>query len=179
MKKVGLLVLFLILSISFIFATGSKETTEVGAAGGKTKISILRPGDEEKVAEFMEPAIQKFEALNPDIEVEIVYESWGGWIQKYPTLFQANTQPDVIFWWDNKQNDLSAKSKLVDLKPYSTKRSSMLFLMPSGTWPLLILTRFIMSHQLSIFLCSCIIKMYSKEQDWIPRIHLEHGMSSC
>ena len=86
--------------------------------GEKTKISILRPGDQEKVALFMEPAITQFMEENPDIEVEIVYESWGGWIQKYPTLFESNTQPDVIFWWDNKQNDSSVKGKLVRLNDY-------------------------------------------------------------
>lgn len=101
-------------------------------SGGKTKISVLRPGDEEKVAKFMEPAIKKFMEANPDIEVEIVYESWGGWIQKYPTLFESNTQPDVIFWWDNKQFDSSVAGKLVRLNDYLDK--DLLAKIPQSVW---------------------------------------------
>ena len=85
------------------------------SAEEKTKITVLRPGDQEKVAAFLEPAIEQFEAENPDIDVEIMYESWAGWIQKYPTSFEAGTQPDVIFWWDNKLNDSSAHDSLVDM----------------------------------------------------------------
>ena len=90
----------------------------VQPAVAQTHISILRPGDQEKVALFMEPAIEQFMIENPDIVVEIVYESWGGWIQKYPTLFESDTQPDVVFWWDNKQNDISVAGRLVRLNDY-------------------------------------------------------------
>lgn len=96
----------------------SKDTEPDAGQSGKTKITILRPGDEEKVASFMEPAVEAFEKDNPDIEVEIMYESWAGWIQTYPTYFEADTQPDVIFWWDNKLHDSSANPKLIDLEPY-------------------------------------------------------------
>lgn len=88
------------------------------ASGEKVKITVLRPGDEEKVAAFLEPAIAEFEAANPDIEVEPVYQSWAGWIQTYPTFFEADTQPDVIFWWDNKMFDSSAKDHIVKLDDY-------------------------------------------------------------
>lgn len=98
--------------------TGTASSEEDGEKSGKTKITVLRPGDQEKVEAFIEPAIEQFEKDNPDIDVEIMYESWAGWIQKYPTLFEANTQPDVIFWWDNKLNDSSVKGKLVDLSKY-------------------------------------------------------------
>lgn len=91
---------------------------EVPAAEGKTKITILRPGDQQKVAAFLEPAIAEFEAQNPDIDVEIKYDSWAGWLQTYPTYFEADTQPDVIFWNDNKLHDSSAAPKLIDLTPY-------------------------------------------------------------
>ena len=74
----------------------SKDTEPDAGQSGKTKITILRPGDEEKVASFMEPAVEAFEKDNPDIEVEIMYESWAGWIQTYPTYFEADTQPDEI-----------------------------------------------------------------------------------
>lgn len=84
----------------------------------KTTITVLRPGDQDKVASFMEPAVEAFEKDNPDIHVEIMYESWAGWIQTYPTYFEADTQPDVIFWWDNKLHDSSANSHLVDLSGY-------------------------------------------------------------
>lgn len=112
--------------------TPSSSGSNSGSTGGKTKISVLRPGDQAKVEIFMEPAIQKFMAENPDIEVEIVYESWGGWIQKYPTLFESNTQPDVIFWWDNKQHDTSVAGKLVRLNDYLDK--DLLKKIPESVW---------------------------------------------
>lgn len=96
-----------ILAGSMVLGCGASETT---------KITVLRPGDQEKVASFLEPAVEQFEAENPDIEVEIMYESWAGWIQKYPTSFEAGTQPDVVFWWDNKLNDSSAHDCLVNLE---------------------------------------------------------------
>lgn len=116
-------------------ATATNESTTVSdETTGKTKISILRPGDEEKVAAFMEPAIEQFMIDNPDIEVEIVYESWGGWIQKYPTLFESDTQPDVIFWWDNKQNDASVRDKLVALTDYLDE--DLIAKIPESVWAL-------------------------------------------
>ena len=104
------------------------------APAGKTKITVLRPGDEAKVASFMEPAVEAFEAANPDIDVEIMYESWAGWIQTYPTYFEADTQPDVIFWWDNKMFDSSAHDSLIDLKPYLS--DEMVKRIPQGVWDL-------------------------------------------
>ena len=100
----------------------------------KTKITVLRPGDEAKVASFMEPAVEAFEAANPDIDVEIMYESWAGWIQTYPTYFEADTQPDVIFWWDNKLFDSSAHDSLINLEPYLSEE--MVNRIPQGVWDL-------------------------------------------
>jgi ABC-type glycerol-3-phosphate transport system substrate-binding protein len=135
MKKTILSFLVFFFICSMVFAAGSQESsTQTAKTDGKTSISILRPGDQEKVAEFMEPAIAAFEEQNPEIDVEIVYESWGGWIQKYPTLFQAETQPDVIFWWDNKQNDSSAKPTLVNLKPYLDQE--LMDTLPADVWDL-------------------------------------------
>ncbi len=135
MKKMMLIVVMLVLSCSLLMAAGAQENAKpVASVDGKTKISILRPGDQEKVEAFMAPAIAEFEKLNPDIEVEAIYESWGGWIQKYPTLFQAGTQPDVIFWWDNKQNDASARPHLVDLKPYLDQE--LVNKLPAAVWDL-------------------------------------------
>ena len=99
---------------STLLETSDEET----ASSGKTKITVLRPGDEEKVAAFLEPAVAQFEKDNPDIDVDIMYESWSGWIQTYATYFEANNQPDVIFWWDNKLHDSSAEGHLVDLSQY-------------------------------------------------------------
>ena len=104
------------------------------AAEGVTKITVLRPGDEEKVASFMEPAVAQFEAANPDIDVEIMYESWAGWIQTYPTYFEADTQPDVIFWWDNKLYDSSAHDHLVNLSNYLSE--DFFSQIPQGVWNL-------------------------------------------
>lgn len=125
MKKLTV-ILCLVLVISMLAGFAS--------AGEVTKITILRPGDQQKVASFLEPAIAKFEEANPDIDVEIMYESWTGWIQTYPTYFEANTQPDVIFWWDNKLFDSSAHSHLVDLSKHLGE--DFFNKIPQGVWNL-------------------------------------------
>ncbi len=114
--------------------SGSGEMTAPTTSTGKVKISVLRPGDEQKVAAFLKPAVAKFMEKNPDIEVEPIFESWGGWIQKYTTLFAADTQPDVVFWWDNKQKDVSAKNRLVPLDKYVD--ASVFKAIPQSIWDL-------------------------------------------
>lgn len=148
MKKLLSIILCMAMLCTLLAACGAtaEEAPEIQAPAaqapeaspaeesGKTKITVLRPGDEAKVAAFMEPAVQAFEAANPDIDVEIMYESWAGWIQTYPTYFEADTQPDVIFWWDNKLFDSSAHSHLVDLSPYLSQE--MVDRIPKGVWDL-------------------------------------------
>ena len=94
------------------------STFVVAGAEEKTRITILRPGDETKVRNFIEPAIAQFEAENPDIDVEIIYDSWGGWIATYPSQFQAGTQPDVIYWWDKAMLDTYANGKILPIEQY-------------------------------------------------------------
>lgn len=151
MKKIISLMLALVMLCSLLAACGSSKTadqpTDAPAAeqpqqtekpadsgSGKTTITVLRPGDQDKVASFMEPAVEAFEKENPDIHVEIMYESWAGWIQTYPTYFEADTQPDVIFWWDNKLHDSSANPHLVDLSPYLSQE--LIDKIPEGVWNL-------------------------------------------
>lgn len=149
MKKALSILLVLAMVCSLLAACGSQQAsqeetpaeTKAAAAepakkeeGGVTTITVLRPGDQDKVASFMEPAVEAFEKENPDIHVEIMYESWAGWIQTYPTYFEANTQPDVVFWWDNKLHDSSANSHLVDLTPYLSEE--LVNKIPQGVWDL-------------------------------------------
>lgn len=151
MKKAISLLLALVMLCSLLVACGNGKTTEQPAASAagetkaeekpagdaaaqKTTITVLRPGDQDKVASFMEPAVEAFEKENPDIHVEIMYESWPGWIQTYPTYFEADTQPDVIFWWDNKLHDSSANSHLVNLAPYLSDELTKKI--PEGVWNL-------------------------------------------
>lgn len=115
-------------------ATQPADTSADTAADEPVTITVLRPGDEEKVKSFLEPAIAQFEAENPNINVEIKYESWAGWIQTYPTYFEADTQPDVIFWWDNKLYDSSAHDHLVNLSNYLSE--DFLAQIPEGVWSL-------------------------------------------
>jgi len=122
------------ISIALCLALVISLLTGFSAIGEVTKITILRPGDQQKVASFLEPAIAKFEEANPDIDVEIMYESWTGWIQTYPTYFEANTQPDVIFWWDNKLFDSSAHEHIVDLSNYLSE--DFFKQIPEGVWNL-------------------------------------------
>lgn len=155
MKKRISLILALVMLCALLAACGSgdqpagapdanspatSQNTDAPVSGdsqgsaGKTTITVLRPGDQDKVASFMEPAVEAFEKENPDIHVEIMYESWAGWIQTYPTYFEAGTQPDVIFWWDNKLHDSSANSHLVDLSGYLSE--DLVNKIPQGVWNL-------------------------------------------
>ena len=47
----------------------AEEKPAADTAGEKTTITVLRPGDQDKVASFLEPAIEAFEKENPDIHV--------------------------------------------------------------------------------------------------------------
>ena len=125
MKKFICILLCLVM-MSCMFAAAYADDT--------VTITVLRPGDQDKVASFMEPAIEAFEKENPNINVEPMYESWAGWIQTYPTYFEANTQPDVIFWWDNKLHDSSANPHLLDLAPYLSE--DFIAKVPQGVWDL-------------------------------------------
>lgn len=113
MKKLSKVGVSIVLVLAFVLSL-----TVCAFAEEKTKISVLRPGDETKVRNFIEPAIAQFEAENPDIDVEIIYESWGGWISTYPSHFQANTQPDVIYWWDKAMLDTYANGKILPIEAY-------------------------------------------------------------
>ena len=144
MKKLISVIICLAMVLALLAACGNNapagneepagnENPAVGE-DGKVTITVLRPGDEAKVASFMEPAVEAFETANPNINVEIMYESWAGWIQTYPTYFEADTQPDVIFWWDNKLFDSSAHDHLIDLTPYLSEE--MVNRIPEGVWGL-------------------------------------------
>ena len=126
MKKI----LALALALCMVFSLAAVAAH----ADDKVTITVLRPGDEEKVASFMEPAVKAFMEENPDIEVKVMYESWAGWIQTYPTYFEADTQPDVIFWWDNKLHDSSAESHLVNIEPYVSEE--FVKRIPESVWNL-------------------------------------------
>ncbi|HEY8499377.1 MAG TPA: sugar ABC transporter substrate-binding protein [Clostridia bacterium] len=89
-----------------------------GSSGSKTVITALRPGDETKVRKWSEQAIETFNADNPDIELKFIYEGWGGWVTTYPTMMASDTQPEVIFWYDNQLKDSAIADKLVNLEEY-------------------------------------------------------------
>jgi len=101
-------------------AGGSNESASNGGGNsggdGKVVINVMRPGDQPKVEAWLEPAKEAFNRNNPDIELVPNYEGWGGWIQKYPTLFNANTQPEIVFYWDAKLKDATAADKIVPLE---------------------------------------------------------------
>jgi multiple sugar transport system substrate-binding protein len=107
----------------------SKSPTETGKQE-KRVITLIRPGDPEKVKSFLEPAKEEFNKNNPDLDLQVQYEGWGGWIEKYPTLLNSNTQPDIMFWQDNKLNDTAIKDKLVPLD--SCMDSKVIELLPKS-----------------------------------------------
>lgn len=111
MKKFFAWFLCMIMVVAF-FSTCIAEDSE------KTVITVLRPGDEEKVRPWAEQAMEKFNAANPDIEMRFIYEGWGGWANTYATVMAADTQADVIFWYDNQLKDENIADKLVNLEEY-------------------------------------------------------------
>lgn len=79
---------------------GKEETTAKDTAKNSagTKLKVLNWGstEEEKIAN---DAINRFKALNPDVEVEqtcVPVDSWSDFIQKWTTMITSGEAPDVI-----------------------------------------------------------------------------------
>lgn len=94
------------------------QSTEPAASGDISKISLLMPGDEVRARKFMEPAMEQFHAENPDIQVEVQYKSWADWIATYPSIFQSDTQANVIMWWTKSLRDEYVNGKLLPITDY-------------------------------------------------------------
>jgi multiple sugar transport system substrate-binding protein len=112
MKVKRLLVLYLCVVLAGILCFNYSY------GNAKTVVTVLRPGDMLKVKQWAEPCMNEFNKKHSDIEIKMEYMSWGDWITKYPTLMNTNTQPDVIFWWDNQLADKAIVRKLVPLTNY-------------------------------------------------------------
>jgi len=88
-----------------------------------TTIRILRPGTQQQAQSFLEPAVEEFQDLNPDIIVAPQYMGWFSWIETYRTLFDAGDQPDIILWWDRNLREEGVAEHLVPLDDYVSQET--------------------------------------------------------
>lgn len=89
--------------------------TAVGVASAKIQLTVLRPGTPEKVAAFLEPAIQEFEKANPDIEVNIQYAGWNEYLTRLATWIAAGEAPDVFLTNDHTMPYYAEQGALLPL----------------------------------------------------------------
>lgn len=87
-KTVAMLLVIAMLSVALV-GCGSKD-------GGKTVITFWTQ-DTVSWQAYFEPAIERFEAANPNIDIQVEY--FSGFADKINQSFGANTEADVIFTW--------------------------------------------------------------------------------
>lgn len=75
--------------------TTAEQGTAEAAADGKTRLNILWWGSQTR-HELTTKMLQKFEELNPDIEVVMDYSDWDGYWTKLPAQVAGGQVPDVF-----------------------------------------------------------------------------------
>jgi len=69
--------------------TATPTATPVAA-----KIQFFRPGTPEKVKSYVEPMIEEFQQMNPNISVEPIYVGWEEYNTKIETMVASGQAPD-------------------------------------------------------------------------------------
>ncbi|WP_214626568.1 ABC transporter substrate-binding protein [Paenibacillus agaridevorans] len=137
LKKKSLLILIVIVVLMLTACSGNKEGQEGDSKGGKKNVSIAVMSS----GRFLETAVQKFEALQPDIHIEIkeflaMPKSENGmsppisqadmekFIQTVTTQAISGKATDLILMNDLPEDKFIGKNLLVDLNEMMTKDSS-------------------------------------------------------
>ncbi len=89
----------LLLALLMVFTlAGCNGGSEGGNGGGDDKTHItFWTQDTVTWVEYFDAAIARFEADNPDVDVEVEY--FSSFADKVNQAFDANTEPDVVFTW--------------------------------------------------------------------------------
>ncbi len=75
-------------------SSASKDTSAAGS-NGKTTLNILWWGSQTR-HDLTTAMLEKFEELNPDIDVVMDYSDWGGYWTKLPAQVAGGQTPDVF-----------------------------------------------------------------------------------
>jgi multiple sugar transport system substrate-binding protein len=117
MKKIILLTL-LILSILLTGCAGKKSNEPV-------TISYMVWGAPEEL-EVWQTIVDEFQAVNPNIKVNVEVSDWDTYWTKLKTLLAANTPPDVFAMDAPLYLDYQSRGVLLNLQPYIDKSSGFL-----------------------------------------------------
>lgn len=108
----------------------SNETTESAesavsdsSAAGDAAVTLemLVPGyDTGYLQEPLDNAIAKYEAENPDVQVEIISAEWEELNSKIVQLYQADQAPDIMMMGSRSIRQFAEQGVLEDMTPYLT-----------------------------------------------------------
>lgn len=98
----------------------SQETSSAASENGdKVTLEMLVPGyDAGYLKEPLDNAITKYEAENPDVQVEIVSAGWEELNSKIVQLYQADQAPDIMMMGSRSIRQFAEQGVLEDLTPY-------------------------------------------------------------
>ncbi len=124
MKKMLMLVLCVLTSLSMIFASGSseEESSADGASQAKDKVVMILPGLNDKdtidpITGIKSLGLNSFEKVLaqeiPDVEVDLVSIPWDGWIQKLEAMMTSG-EADIGFF----TNQVAVPDWFADITPY-------------------------------------------------------------
>ncbi len=121
MKSRLLNVLSVMVIISILFGACGAPTTPT--AGGQTEVIwYVRSNDDEQ--RWEEEVIRDFEAVNPNIKINLVVAPWAEFDAKMQTMISAGTPPDVWSHWGSSGfADYVTRGLVADLTPYVEKDS--------------------------------------------------------
>lgn len=116
-KLVVLVSLLLIFSLVTIFAAGSKES----ATQSKGITTIKFYGSD---GQYNKNIVEKFEAENPDIKVQIVPIDFDNAEQIIKTGIASGNPVDVSFFWGSQISAFESSGMATDLTPYLTANNN-------------------------------------------------------
>jgi raffinose/stachyose/melibiose transport system substrate-binding protein len=116
MKRVIVFLLTLGICVS-LFAGGQRGT---GASGGEKKVlEFWHIQTVDPAPQFIEAAVKRFEAANPDFKVNITVTANDSYKQKIAVAIAGNQMPDIFMsWTGGTTNEYVKAGKLTDLTPY-------------------------------------------------------------
>lgn len=102
--------------------SGSGDTGATDS-GEPVTITYFQPGvDQPGTREGIEAMVERFEAANPDIKVELETAGWDDTYQKLVTNFSAGEAPDVIYGGTRWVPAFAAMDGIIPLDDYAAER---------------------------------------------------------
>ena len=92
MKKVAMIILFCLLSIAFVFASGDKEAK---ADSEIVELTWTYWFGEANQKQFINPAIEKFEQENPNIKIKQIFVQNVNYFKQLAVDIAANNEADI------------------------------------------------------------------------------------